>query len=278
MGGTRKPGKRRSSAGRNLFRVAGSLLLVAGMIATGYIGYKVWWQDLRVGDAQTAEAGELEQDFASGKARMSPRDILASRPRDAFAVVRIPRFGSRYARPVYEGVNARELAKGIGHVPQSVLPGEIGNFATAGHRVTFGKPYNRIHELHAGDPIIVETAQGIYIYSYVRYRVTTPAEVEVLAPVPDKIGAKPTEAWMTMVACHPQFSARERYVGFAKLVSAKPRPGATLPPASPATSSPATSSPSSSPAATPDPAVTPEATPGASSARAARPAGRKRHT
>ena len=37
---------------------------------------------------------------------------------------------------------------GIGHYPGTKMPGEVGNFAVAAHRTTWGKPFNRIAELH----------------------------------------------------------------------------------------------------------------------------------
>jgi len=41
--------------------------------------------------------------------------------------------------------------------------------------------------------------------------------------VPDKPGAKPNAAWLTLTACHPKYSAAQRYVVFAKLVRTYPR-------------------------------------------------------
>ena len=95
-----------------------------------------------------------------------------------------------------------------------------------GHRVTYGKPYNRIHELRPGDRIVVETDEGTYTYGFVSFRITTAADLGVLAPVPDKVGVVPTEQtgqWITLIACHPHFSARERYVAFARLAEFTPR-------------------------------------------------------
>lgn len=103
------------------------------------------------------------------------------------------------------------------------MPGQIGNLVTAGHRVTYGKPYNRIDELRRGDAIVVETADGWAVYRYRRYVIVEPDDVSVTEAVPERPGVQPTEAWMTLIACHPPFSARQRYVGFAKLESLTPR-------------------------------------------------------
>jgi sortase A len=56
-----------------------------------------------------------------------------------------------------------------------------------------------------------------------RHVIVTPNHVEVIASVPQRPGVQPTEAWMTMTACHPKYSASQRYVVFARLVRVIPR-------------------------------------------------------
>lgn len=137
---------------------------------------------------------------------------------EAFAIVRIPRFGAGYARPVLQGTEHEMLGKGVGHYVGTALPGQIGNFATAGHRTTYGKPYADIDKLRPGDFIVIETKANYIVYAVQRHVIVTPNHVDVIAPVPQHPGATPTEAWMTMTACHPKFSAQQRYVVFSKLV------------------------------------------------------------
>ena len=93
---------------------------------------------------------------------------------DAFALIRIPRFGHDYVRPILQGVDLDILDRGVGHYPESVKPGEVGNFAVAGHRVTYAKPFNKIAELKAGDAIVVETRDTWYVYRVQRHTVVTP--------------------------------------------------------------------------------------------------------
>ena len=76
---------------------------------------------------------------------------------ETFAVMRIPRFGADYAWQVAGGVTrARTLDPiGIGHYPGTPMPGDVGNFAVAAHRTTWGAPFNRIAELHVNGVRIV---------------------------------------------------------------------------------------------------------------------------
>ena len=122
---------------------------------------------------------------------------------------------------VVNGVRPQDIKYAPGHYPDTALPGQIGNFSIAGHRIR--KIFWRIDELKPGDVIGVETRDFWYVYKVYGHEVVVPSAVQVVAPVPDKPGVKPTERWMTMTACHPKYSAAQRYVVFAQLVKTYPR-------------------------------------------------------
>lgn len=103
------------------------------------------------------------------------------------------------------------------------MPGQIGNFATAGHRDTYSHPYNVIDSLRGGDLAVVEVQDGWAIYEVERMRIVEPSETEVYAPTPDRPGVAPTEAWMTLVACEPHWTAQKRWVVHARLRDWVPR-------------------------------------------------------
>ena len=44
----------------------------------------------------------------------------------------------------------------------------------------------------------------------------------MLLPVPDQPNKKATHAILTMNSCHPEFSARERYIAYAELDATLP--------------------------------------------------------
>jgi sortase A len=148
---------------------------------------------------------------------------------DAGGFIEIPRIGLRQ-KTFVEGVTKADLRKGPGHYPETPLPGQAGNAAIAGHRTTYGAPFNRIDELLPGDAIIIYTSQGKFVY-------------EVMAP-PEGIGIERGKGWftvrpsdssvlaptgdnrLTLTACHPKYSAAERIIVQAKLVA---EPAATTP-------------------------------------------------
>jgi sortase A len=124
---------------------------------------------------------------------------------------------------VVEGTGSAQLAVGPGHYIDTPLPGQPGNVGIAGHRTTHGRPFYDLNLLVTGDPITVTTLQGSFRYRVVRSEVVAPTDLSVLAPstVPE----------LTLTTCTPRYSAAQRLVVVARLLS----------PAAPATPVPARS-------------------------------------
>ncbi len=209
--------------------VIGELLITVGLLTLLFVAWQLWWTDVTANREQAAEVQNLERLFlhddavtptATPTATATPIAVRLGQP---FAIVRIPRFGADYARPVIEGTERAILSNGIGHYVGTATPGMVGNFATAGHRTTYGKPYADSDKLQSGDIIVIETEATYIVYAVQRHVIVTPDHVDVIAPVPQQPGVTPTEAWMTMTSCEPKFSARLRYVVFSKLVKIIPR-------------------------------------------------------
>ena len=212
-------------------RTLGEVLITLGLLLLLFVAWQLWWTDVTANRTQASTIQALEKGFgpAGLPERGLPRepDPLATLTKvpfgKAFAIVRIPRFGADYARPVLQGTDHDTLTKGMGHYAGTVFPGRVGNFALAGHRTTYGRPLHNIDLLQKGDVIVVETKASYVVYAVDRHVIVTPNRVEVIAPVPQRPGVRPTRGWMTMTACHPKFSARERYVVFARLMKSIPR-------------------------------------------------------
>ena len=139
----------------------------------------------------------------------------------AFAIVRIPRLGADYARPVLEGTDHDTLTAGVGHYTGTAMPGAVGNFAVAGHRnqATFW----RLDELRDGDTIVAESQTAWYVYLVSSTEIVKPTQVEVVAPVPDKPGARPTKAMLTLTTCNPKYNNYQRLIVHGELERSQPR-------------------------------------------------------
>lgn len=146
---------------------------------------------------------------------------------DAFARINIPAIN--VDQIVVEGVSVEDLRKGPGHYRTTPNPGQAGNAAIAGHRTTYGAPFHRVDELNPGDAIFVQTAQGVFEYRVIGfddpsgeergYFIVSPSQTEVL-------DQKPNENILTLTACHPKYSARQRIIVQAELVG---DPAPTIP-------------------------------------------------
>lgn len=224
---------------RAAVRGLGELLITAGLLLLLFVGWQLWWTDVEAGRDQRAIADELRDTWRADPADPAPAAPVADLGEppvleapavgEAFGIVHIPRFGDDYAVPAEEGIGLKQvLNKGVlGHYPGSAMPGGVGNFALAGHRVTYGRPLNRIAELQPGDPIVVETADAWYVYRMRDYEIVSPDQVDVVAPVPGDPDATPTERLLTLTACHPMYSARQRYIVHAVMESWQPRSDGT---------------------------------------------------
>ncbi len=138
----------------------------------------------------------------------------------------IPKIGLN--KFVVQGVAENDLMKGPGHYPQTVMPGQDGNAAIAGHRTTYGAPFFDLNEMSIGDPIyITDLAGRTWIYKVSqRPEVVSPNDVAVLDPTPF--------AELTLTSCNPRFEATSRLVIVARLTGRAPLPVVHTPSPAPA--------------------------------------------
>ena len=214
---------------RSALSALGAVLTGAGVLILLFVAYQLWGTGLYTNRQQ----GQLESEFkaklqavAGGPSTTSTTANPASPPPppptgEFVAHLRVPKIGlDQY---VVQGVGLGDLRKGPGHYPETPLPGEQGNAAIAGHRTTYGAPFNRLGELVDGDEILVTTLKGSFTYRVATVHVVKPSQVEVLNPTPT-----PT---LTLTTCHPKYSAKERLIVVAGLAPGQAVTAATPPPA-----------------------------------------------
>ena len=112
---------------------------------------------------------------------------------------------------VVQGTAEADLSKGPGHYVGTALPGQQGNVAIAGHRTTYGAPFNRLDELKVGDSVTLTTSEGqrlVYDVSAAPVAVS-PKDVGVLDDAGDNR--------VTLTTCNPKYSASQRLVIVAAL-------------------------------------------------------------
>jgi sortase A len=219
----------------------GRVCITAGVLVLLFVVYQLWGTGIHEARAQNALQDEFtealsdsgvddttEDSVAIGEATPAPPPPPGPPPPppaegDAVARLSIPKIDVE--KIVVEGVSVSDLKRGPGHYPDSPLPGQPGNAAIAGHRTTYGAPFNRIDELELGDEILVTTLQGAFRYEVSEQRIVSPSAVEVL----DNFG----DNRLTLTACHPKYSARQRIIVVAQLAgtAAPAAPPPVTPPA-----------------------------------------------
>ena len=92
---------------------------------------------------------------------------------------------------ILEGVDARTLDLAVGHVPGTAPPGG-GNAALAGHRDSF---FRGLQNVRFGDRVELRTLDEDLEYRVIWTKVTTPEDVDVMAPT--------SRDMLTLVTCYP---------------------------------------------------------------------------
>lgn len=112
---------------------------------------------------------------------------------------------------VNEGTDYRTLREGPGFYIGSTLPGEAGTCVVAGHRSTYGAPFNRLDELEEGDEIFLETdGNEEFTYIVTGKKAVIPTDMSVLENTD-----YPT---LLLSTCTPKYFSTRRLVIFARII------------------------------------------------------------
>jgi sortase A len=248
-----RPATRRSRGDWVRFglRGLGQTLITLGVVLLLLVVYEVWITNIWARRDQAAVHRTLEQQWSAGQNPLAlPGGSVATIPAGTgIANLYLPRLGQDYAYTVVQGTSDADLEKGPGHYDGTALPGAVGNFAVAGHRVGKGEPFLNLDHLRPGDAVVVETLQSWFVYR-VRGDVSSgdlgaagsdgvpgreivdPGDGGVIAAYPDHPGRPAAAAYLTLTTCDPKFSATHRLVVHALLDPSltAPRTSDALPP------------------------------------------------
>lgn len=182
--------------------------VVAGCALIGFAGWQFLVTNVVASRQQKKVVAQLQRRLPDHRADTATMVIPGLG--EAFGIIHIPRM--HLTVPLIQGARDGDLSRGIGHAPETMMPGAYGNFAIAGHRTTHGHPLWSIDKLRAGDKIYVTTKAGTYTYVVTRHWVVKPTAIQVYSST----GLTRFRV-LTMTSCNPRYSARERYVVRAEL-------------------------------------------------------------
>jgi sortase A len=229
-----------------VWRVVGAIgrtMMRVGVLVLLFVVFQLWGTGLITDRAQDRLTRDFEQILDQGQNAAAAPDTTApsttlatpattTPPATAPADLPIPEPGDPIGRIVMpdigvdfiyvQGVDLRYLRDGPGHFPQTPMPGQPGNAALAGHRTTYAAPFHRLDELAPGNAITIETVQGTFEYAVDAHTRDDGSEVGHFIVSPSAIEILDQEAGvdrLTLMACHPKYSAAQRIVVTATLVT-----------------------------------------------------------
>jgi sortase A len=221
---------------RQAVSITGKILIGAGILVLLFTAYQIWGTSIQESHTQNALRSTLisetnNQEIRHALAEAAALDKLptgppVAAPRTAapsegepVGDIRIPRIGVNQV--VVEGTNTPDLRKGPGHYIGTPLPGQNGNASIAGHRTTYGHPFYNLDGVKVGDPIILTTLQGIFVYDATKSFVVSPSDTGVIRNAFANL--------LTLTTCNPRFSASTRLIVQAKLAHSQLFPNRGLP-------------------------------------------------
>jgi sortase A len=221
---------------RQAVSITGKILIGAGILVLLFTAYQIWGTSIQESHTQNALRSTLisetnNQEIRHALAEAAALDKLptgppVAAPRTAapsegepVGDIRIPRIGVNQV--VVEGTNTPDLRKGPGHYIGTPLPGQNGNASIAGHRTTYGHPFYNLDGVKVGDPIVLTTLQGIFVYDATKSFVVSPSDTGVIRNAFANL--------LTLTTCNPRFSASTRLIVQAKLAHSQLFPNRGLP-------------------------------------------------
>ena len=237
-----RPPRRRSKRRR-----LGTVLVVLGVLVLAYAATVVLWRDpatdLYARWKQHELSDTLEETFAAYEASVATSaataptvtDVPTERERLESAQLAVARAANELHAELKKGKAlgrihipkigldavfvhgtrwGPDLSQGPGHYPQTSLPGVDRTMAIAGHRTTFGAPFRHIDSLKPGHLIELELPYATFRYRVFRHRIVDSGDWSIIRD----------RGFETLVlsACHPLYSAEQRWIVFARVVSVQP--------------------------------------------------------
>jgi sortase A len=238
--------KRKDGRGR---RRLGKILIVLGIALLGYSAAVVFWGDpataLYARWKQHQLSGQLDDAFASyastvnltppARADEQPltdqeivqyqRDRVEAEANKLNERLKMSKALGKITIPKLD-VNAifvqgtrwgPDLSQGPGHYTQTSLPGVGRTMAIAAHRTTFGAWFRRIDDLKAGDTVVLRMPYATFHYRVFGHKIVDNGDWSIIRD----------RGFDTLVlsACHPLYSAAQRWIVFAALVQVDPVKG-----------------------------------------------------
>lgn len=188
-----------------LRRGIGLILIIVGLAIIASVVYR---------KMETSQKQKELQNILEQVINEEPRELTTEEEEELIngykpiALIEIPSIN--LAQGLVEGISDDVLQYYLGHFENSAKPGENGNFAIAGHRVSdYSEAFVNLYKVEIGDKINVKANKKNYVYEITENYIVSPDRVDVLDNTED--------ATITLVTC--TVGAKERVIVKGKLVN-----------------------------------------------------------
>ena len=165
---------------------------------------------------ETSESAAARDAVRAATARDARRYLAALELGQAFGRIEIPRIDLDAV--VVHGTRwGADLSRGPGHYERTTVPGLGRTVGVAGHRTTFGAPFRHIDDIRVGDELVLEMPYGRFRYRVFEHEIVDSDNWNVIRD----------RGFDTIMlsACHPLYSADQRWIVYGRLVEVRPRGG-----------------------------------------------------
>lgn len=194
----------------------GILFIMVGVICLGVFGYQVIGHEQSQKQSLIQAEERIEQGI-SGRDESGQDDqdteqtieAFGAETDEAFATLEIPKLGKTL--PIVEGTDPDSLEKGVGHLSNSVFPGQGEQILLSGHRDTV---FRNFGELDIGDTFVVQMPYGEYTYEIRETEIVPEDDTSVIGEMGEEV--------LVVTTCYPFHfvgSAPDRFVAYAYPVS-----------------------------------------------------------
>ena len=230
--------------GHRIIRFLGWTFITVGAVLLLYLVWLLWFTGLGTSQAQedlleefpgfgeaAPPGGDLFDDAGGDGPGLDGMEDDEATASGGVAVLEFERPGTDVepVNPdplvVVSGTDAAALRRGPGAYTDTAGPGERGNFVVVGHRTTYDAPFYDIDDIRPGDLVhVTDPAGQQFTYRILEgnsevspgARLVSPRDLWVLNDDPLNMG---DGSYLTLISCHPRFSAAQRIVAFGELVA-----------------------------------------------------------
>src|ERR1700753_231470 len=159
---------------------------------------------------QTKDPKARKKVESANISQLAERLVRESKPGDALGRIEAPAMNGLNMVFV-QGTDESSLELGPGHYPETAMPGQGKTIAIAGHRTTYLAPFRHIDSMKKGDKITLKMPYGTFVYSVEKSEIVDPSDVGIIHDTGFER--------LVLSACNPLYSAAQRYIVFARLIS-----------------------------------------------------------